>query len=53
MEEYLEAAAWLAGNDTSLSLSQSIFLSTDDPNIIDDIAHGRYDHMNFTFYYTR
>lgn len=53
MVEYLEAAAWLAGNDTSLSRSQSLFLSTDDPNIIDDIARGRYDHMNFTFYFTR
>jgi len=49
MEEYLEAAPWLAGNDTSLSLSRSKFLSPDDPNIIDDVSHGNFDHMNFMF----
>jgi hypothetical protein len=53
MAEYLEAAARLVREDTSFSSSRSIFLSTDDPDIIDDIARGEYDHMNFTFYYTR
>jgi len=53
MAEYLNAAAGLVGNDTGLSLSRSIFLSTDDPDIVDDISQGHYDHMNFTFYYTR
>ena len=53
MAEYLEAAATLTRNNTMLFSSRSIFLSTDDPDIIDGISRGDYDHTNFTFYYTR
>ena len=53
MTEYLEAAALLIEHDKSLSSSRNIFLSTDDADIVDDIARGAFDHMNFTFYYTR
>jgi len=53
MTEYLEAAALLIEHDESLSSNRNIFLSTDDADIIDDIARGAFDHMNFTIYYTR
>ena len=53
MTEYLEAEALLIEHDESLSSSRNIFLSTDDADIIDDIARGAFDHMNFTIYYTR
>jgi hypothetical protein len=44
MTEYLEAAALLIEHDESLSSNRNIFLSTDDADIIDDIARGAFDH---------
>lgn len=50
MEDYLTAAADAA---SLMAAPRDIFLSTDDSAVIEGVETGRYDHWNFTFYYTR
>jgi hypothetical protein len=50
LEDYLDAAF-----DAVLQTGapRDIFLTTDDPEVIEKIEKGEHDPWNFTYYYTR